>query len=85
MKRLFKKQGLSQDEVSLETGIPITSLSRKLNSGIFKYEEMCSIANLLKMPLSRLIELAEWLQEGKSFDAYLAAEEQLLDNQKHPQ
>ena len=41
MKSLFKWRGVNQDEVSLETGIPITSLSRKLNSGVFRYEEMC--------------------------------------------
>lgn len=70
MKNLFKWRGVNQDEVSLETGIPITSLSRKLNSGVFRYEEMCPIASILKVQLSTIITLAEWIHGGGAFERF---------------
>lgn len=70
MKSLFKWRGVNQDEVSFETGIPITSLSRKLNRGVFRYEEMCSIASILKVQLSTIITLAEWIHGGGDFERF---------------
>lgn len=42
----------------------------KLNSGVFRYEEMCSIASILKVQLSTIITLAEWIHGGGDFERF---------------
>ncbi|WP_249932882.1 helix-turn-helix domain-containing protein [Bifidobacterium moukalabense] len=59
LKGAFREHDLSQRDISLETGIPLNSLNRKLNGGIFDLEELMRIASVLGTPLSELISRAE--------------------------
>lgn len=59
LKGAFREHNLSQRDISLETGIPLNSLNRKLNGGVFDLEELMRIASTLGTPLSELISRAE--------------------------
>ena len=70
IKQLLKIQHITQESASTETGIPITSLNRKLNSGVFNIEELSSMANVLNLKLSSIIKLGEWVEDGNKLEEY---------------
>ncbi|MBF9694082.1 helix-turn-helix domain-containing protein [Bifidobacterium dentium] len=61
MKSSFKHAGLTQDEVSIKTGIPRNSLNRKLNGGTFTFDELVRISQVVNRKLSGIISDAEAL------------------------
>lgn len=62
LKAHFKKHQLTQADVSLKTGIPTNSLNRKLNGGVFDFEELVKISDALHEPLAEIMRDAESAQ-----------------------
>lgn len=50
---------MTQEELATFSGIPRNSLNRKINGGVFSFEELTRMARALKRPLSGIISLAE--------------------------
>lgn len=59
IKHFLDSEGTSQTKLSDITGIPRNSLNRKLNGGVFDYEELDKIAHALNVPLSQIVAKAE--------------------------
>lgn len=51
--------GVSLREVSRETNIPLTTLTRRLNGSPFLSTELAALASLFGVPVSRLVSEAE--------------------------
>jgi hypothetical protein len=62
IKQAYKAVGKTQNDVILETGISRTSFFRKINGGVFGYEELVKVAKACEVKLSELMELAESMQ-----------------------
>lgn len=59
LKEILSETGLTQNEIGTRCGIPRNSLNRKINGGVFSFDELTRIAHTLKMPLSKIIARAE--------------------------
>lgn len=59
IRHFLETAGMSQTKLSNMTGIPRNSLNRKLNGGVFDYEELDKIAHALNVPLSTIVAKAE--------------------------
>ena len=59
IRHFLEAAGMSQTKLSNMTGIPRNSLNRKLNGGVFDYEELDKIAHALNVPLSIIVAKAE--------------------------
>lgn len=59
MKRLLHANNISQNQLAILTGIPRNTLNRKINGGVFDFDELTKIASVLKKKLSSIIALAE--------------------------
>lgn len=60
VKSAIKAAGLSQREVAERSGIPTTTLNRRLNTGSpFIYEELVAVARVIGRTVSDLIAEAE--------------------------
>lgn len=59
IRHFLSLSGMSQTKLSNMTGIPRNSLNRKLNGGVFDYEELDKIAHALNVPLSQIVARAE--------------------------
>lgn len=59
IRHFLETAGMSQTKLSNMTGIPRNSLNRKLNGGVFDYEELDKIAHALNVPLSIIVAKAE--------------------------
>lgn len=54
-----KELKITQNDLSLQSGIPRNSLNRKIHGGGFTFDELIRIATVLDIPLSKLIQQAE--------------------------
>ena len=61
LKGLIREKGVRQSDISTETGIPLNSFNRKLNGGVFNFEELMKVAQSLDTPLSEILSRAEAL------------------------
>lgn len=59
LKLILKDVDMTQDELSTYSGIPRNTLNRKINGGVFGFDELTRISHVLKMPLSKIIARAE--------------------------
>ncbi|WP_236023761.1 helix-turn-helix domain-containing protein [Bifidobacterium miconis] len=59
LKDILSEIGMTQDDLGTYCGIPRNSLNRKINGGVFSFDELTRIAHVVKMPLSKIIEKAE--------------------------
>lgn len=82
LKRLLKAHHITQESASTETGIPLTSLNRKLNSGVFNGEELNALATILNLRLSRIIALGEWVEDGNKFEDFPDYAQLFIDVEK---
>jgi transcriptional regulator with XRE-family HTH domain len=64
MKRLLHDGNISQNQLAILTGIPRNTLNRKINGGVFDFDELTKVASVLKKKLSSIIALAEREQES---------------------
>ncbi|BAQ31606.1 helix-turn-helix domain-containing protein [Bifidobacterium scardovii] len=49
---------MTQEELAIYAGIPRNALNRKINGGVFIFDELTRIARVLKTPLSEIIARA---------------------------
>lgn len=67
VKRAIANAGKSQREVAEMSGVPLTTLNRRLNTGSpFVYEELVSVARVIGCRVSDLISEAERLASTSS-------------------
>jgi predicted transcriptional regulator len=59
IKQILKEESLSQNQLAISSGIPRNTLNRKINGGIFDFNELTRISQVVKKKLSTIIALAE--------------------------
>ncbi len=59
LKLILKDVDMTQEELAIYAGIPRNTLNRKINGGVFIFDELTRIARVLKTPLSEIIARAE--------------------------
>ena len=59
LKQVLKDVDMTQDDLANQTGIPRNTLNRKINGGVFKFDELTQISRAVKRPLSKIIAIAE--------------------------
>lgn len=59
LKLILKDADMTQDELATYSGIPRNTLNRKINGGVFGFDELTRISRVLEMPLSEIIAKAE--------------------------
>lgn len=59
LKNVLTKANITQDTLAIKAGIPRNTLNRKINGGVFRFDELTRISKVCKMPLSKILEQAE--------------------------
>ncbi|WP_422118752.1 helix-turn-helix domain-containing protein [Gardnerella sp. DNF00476] len=59
LKNVLTKANITQDTLATKAGIPRNTLNRKINGGVFRFDELTRISKVCKMPLSKILEQAE--------------------------
>ncbi|TPF96836.1 DNA-binding protein [Bifidobacterium sp. UTCIF-39] len=59
LKQILCSNNMTQEDLATFAGIPRNTLNRKINGGVFTFDELTRVAHVVKMPLSKIIALAE--------------------------
>lgn len=65
LKQTFKSAHLTQEEIAVRTGIPRSTLLRKMHGGTFNLDELSRISQTTGRRLSAILSDAEALAAGK--------------------
>ena len=66
LKRTIKSANLTQEETATLTGIPRSTLLRKMHGGTFNFEELSKISQITGKKLSAIVSEAEALADKEN-------------------
>ena len=75
IKQVLNESGMTQVMLADRAEIPRNTLNRKINVGVFNFDELCRIACVTHRPLSSIIAMAEKLDTAENTIPALAESE----------